>query len=55
MELPCIVTDINGCNEIVDHEKTGLIIPVKDTEALLRAMETVLELGDASITMGEIM
>ena len=54
MELPCIVTDINGCNEIVDHEKTGLIIPVKDTEALLKAMETVLELGDASKTMGEL-
>ncbi|MDO7136441.1 glycosyltransferase family 4 protein [Algibacter lectus] len=54
MELPCIVTDINGCNEIVDHEKTGLIIPVKDTEALLKAMETVLELGDASITMGKL-
>ncbi|MEL0650338.1 glycosyltransferase family 4 protein [Algibacter sp. TI.3.09] len=54
MELPCIVTDINGCNEIVDHEKTGLIIPVKDTEALLKAMETVLELGNASKTMGKL-
>ena len=53
MELPCIVTDINGCNEIVDHEKTGLIIPVKNTEALQQAMETVLDLGDEAVNMGK--
>jgi glycosyltransferase involved in cell wall biosynthesis len=38
MNLPSIVTNINGCNEIVEEEKNGLIIPVKDTDALASAM-----------------
>ena len=37
--LPAIVTDINGCNEIIIPEENGLIIPVKDTSALLIAMK----------------
>ena len=37
-QLPSIVTDINGCNEIIEHGKNGLIIPVKDAEALHRSM-----------------
>lgn len=53
MELPCIVTNINGCNEIVDNNNTGIIIPVKDTEGLLQAMTTILELGEASKSMGK--
>lgn len=45
MGLPSIVTDINGSREIVvDYKKnpenaTGLIVPSKNTEALLEAME----------------
>ena len=42
LELPLIVTNINGCNEIVEHEKNGLIIPVKDNIALKNAMLTLL-------------
>ncbi|MCJ8498597.1 glycosyltransferase family 4 protein [Chryseobacterium salipaludis] len=38
MELPAIVTDINGCNEIIIHGKNGLIIPPKDSNALFNAM-----------------
>jgi glycosyltransferase involved in cell wall biosynthesis len=41
-DLPSIVTDINGCNEIIEHGKNGLIIPVKNTEALRVAMETLM-------------
>lgn len=41
-DLPLIVTDINGCNEIVEHGKNGLIIPVKDSVALSDAMSTLL-------------
>lgn len=40
--LPCIVTDINGCNEIVVNEVNGLIIPPKDESALHDAMERIL-------------
>ncbi len=42
MQLPCIVTDINGCNEIITHEKNGLIIPPKNEDALYRAMSTLM-------------
>ncbi len=39
MELPSIVTDINGCNEIIREEINGLIIPAKDQQALFEAMK----------------
>ena len=42
MELPTIVTDINGCNEIITHQQNGLIVPVKDTKALEQAMEELI-------------
>ena len=40
--LPSVVTDINGCNEIVEDGKNGLIIPVKNVPELYRAMERLL-------------
>lgn len=42
MELPCIVSNINGCNEIIEHDVNGLIIPVKDAEALQGAMQFMI-------------
>jgi glycosyltransferase involved in cell wall biosynthesis len=39
MGLPSIVTDINGCNEIIIEGKNGTIIPAKDTIALQKKME----------------
>jgi glycosyltransferase involved in cell wall biosynthesis len=39
MGLASIVTDINGCNEIIENEVNGLIIPPKDEDALFKAME----------------
>jgi lipopolysaccharide/colanic/teichoic acid biosynthesis glycosyltransferase/glycosyltransferase involved in cell wall biosynthesis len=41
MGLPSIVSDINGCNEIILEGKNGTIIPVKDSGSLYRAMESV--------------
>jgi glycosyltransferase involved in cell wall biosynthesis len=38
MGLPCIVSNINGCNEIIAEGENGLIIPVKDEQAVLEAM-----------------
>ena len=43
MGLPCIVTDINGCNEIVENGVNGLIIPVKDEESLYNSMKMLFE------------
>src|SRR5690606_10408433 len=38
MELPAIVSNISGCNEIVTNEMNGEIIPPADEMALLNAM-----------------
>lgn len=43
MDLPCIVTDINGCNEVVINGKNGIIVPKQNEEALYQAMLTYLE------------
>ena len=43
MGLPSIVTDINGCNEIIEHGKNGYIVPKKNSIALMDAMLFFLE------------
>lgn len=43
MGLPSIVTDINGCNEIIENRVNGLIIQPKDVEGLKSAMEEMIE------------
>lgn len=41
MGIPCIVTDINGCNEAIINGKNGLIIPKQDSSALYEAMKRI--------------
>ena len=43
MGLPSIVTNINGCNEIIMDGKNGIVIPVKDSNALYFAMKKIIE------------
>ncbi|HAQ21323.1 MAG TPA: glycosyltransferase family 1 protein [Prolixibacteraceae bacterium] len=43
MGLPCIVTNINGCNEIIQDNVNGIIIPPKDAFALENAMIELLD------------
>ena len=43
MGLPSIVTDINGCNEIIIEGENGTIIPVKDSSAIFGAMKKMME------------
>jgi len=43
MDLPSIVSDINGCNEIVKDGINGIIIPPKNVEELLNAMSCLLQ------------
>ena len=38
MELPCIVTDISGSNEIIQQNINGVVINKKDKEALKQSM-----------------
>jgi glycosyltransferase involved in cell wall biosynthesis len=46
MGLPSIVTDINGCNEIIVDGENGHIIPPRDGEALLKMMRHFLDCPD---------
>jgi len=43
MGLPCIVGNINGCNEIIENNINGLIIPVKDAKAIENAMQFMID------------
>ena len=42
MELPSIVSNINGCNEIIEDGKNGIIIPSKNKELLFNKMKVLL-------------
>lgn len=39
MSLPAVVSDINGCNEIIIHEKNGMLVPPKEPKPLAEAMK----------------
>lgn len=43
MGLPSIVTDINGSREIIEEGKNGMIIPIKNSEAIYAAMKRMLQ------------
>ncbi|MBU8883057.1 glycosyltransferase family 4 protein [Kaistella sp. DKR-2] len=42
MELPAIVTDISGCNEIISHGHNGLCVPAKNIPELEKTMLQLL-------------
>ena len=46
MGLPSIVTNINGCNEIIKKSQNGKIFPPKDAEALFKEMNWCIENKD---------
>lgn len=48
LKVPCIVSDINGCNEIIENNVSGLIVPPKNHQALFDAM--VLMAADKKIS-----
>lgn len=43
MGVPCVVSDINGCNEIIIHKENGWIIPVKSKEAIVNAVNKIYD------------
>lgn len=53
MAKPVITTDAVGCREAVDHEKTGLLVPVKDAKALAQAMTRMIENPEMRERMGK--
>ncbi|MEZ4802638.1 MAG: glycosyltransferase family 4 protein [Gelidibacter sp.] len=53
MNLPCIVSDINGCNEIIEDGVNGMIVPVKDEKALEDAMQTFIDHPEKRLEMSK--
>ena len=51
MGLPSIVTDINGCNEIIENGKNGIIIPPQNTDKLYEAMLHFIDRRDETTQM----
>ena len=43
MDLPCIATNINGCNEIIQDNINGFLIPPKNIDALVKAMQKIID------------
>lgn len=46
--IPVVAYDIPGVDQLVDHENTGLLVDLGDTDALARCCERVME--DASLS-----
>ncbi len=43
MGLPVVATDIRGCRQVVDHGRTGLLVPPRDAGALAGALAALVE------------
>lgn len=53
MGLPSIVTNINGCNEIINHLENGILIEPKNQKMLKNSMRNLITKND-SISNNEI-
>lgn len=47
-----IATDVPGCREVVQHQKTGLLVPVRDPAALADAIVSLLTNQELRAAMG---
>jgi glycosyltransferase involved in cell wall biosynthesis len=47
MGIPVVTTDVRGCRQTVDHERTGLLVPVRSPQAIAEAVERLAT--DASL------
>lgn len=52
MGLPIVATDIRGCRQVVDHDHTGLLVPVRSPGALATALATLVAAADRRTAMG---
>lgn len=48
-----VTTDVPGCRDAIEAERTGLLVPVRDASALADAIQRLLESPDLCRQMGE--
>jgi glycosyltransferase involved in cell wall biosynthesis len=53
MQVPCVLTDIPGCREVVEHGRNGLLIPLEDVSALSEAVLQILGDKPMAARMGQ--
>jgi glycosyltransferase involved in cell wall biosynthesis len=49
---PIVTTDAPGCREIVIDGENGILVPIKDVDALARAIRELLDSPDLRLRMG---
>lgn len=52
MSVPCVVTDIRGCREAVEHGRNGLLFPLGDSQAMATAILTLLDNAQLAAQLG---
>ena len=50
--LPLVCTDIRGCRQVVDHDQTGLLVAVRDANALTEALGRLATNAELRSAMG---
>jgi len=53
MGLPAIVSDINGCNEIIEDGVNGIVVPPKDEDALYEAVDQMIRYDDLRLSLAK--
>jgi glycosyltransferase involved in cell wall biosynthesis len=53
MGVPCVVTNIRGCREVVTHNRNGLLVPLGDVQTLAKAILELLTDREKARRMGE--
>ncbi len=49
MGKPVIATETAGCREAIDHGENGLLVPVKNSDALRSAMDTIINMQNEEL------
>jgi glycosyltransferase involved in cell wall biosynthesis len=53
MGKPIITTDVPGCRDVVENEKNGILVPIKDIESLFNAVIKLINNPELRRKMGE--
>ena len=50
--MPIVTTDVPGCRDLIEAERTGLLVPVDDAAALAAGLERILGNMEFGIRLG---
>ena len=53
MERPIITTDVPGCRDVIDHGRSGLLVPLRNPAAIELAILLLLENPDLACRIGK--